>query len=106
MGSLSSIVKMMPGTSRITDDQITTAELKIRTWTILMNSMTLKERRNPALFRKSLTRRARVIKGSGCKPDDLNKMLNEFEKTKKKMDEIASALRKGKNPMSLLKGLN
>lgn len=105
LGSLDSVVKMMPGTQKITEDQISAAEQKIRTWTILMNSMTLKERRNPALFRKSLSRRTRVINGSGCRPDDLNKMLNEFDKTKKKMDEVASALRKGKNPMSLLKGM-
>ncbi len=105
MGSLDSIMKMMPGTNKISGEQIEAAEAKIRTWKILMNSMTLKERRNPALFRKSISRRARVIKGSGCKPDDLNKMLNEFEKSKKKMDEVSAQLRKGKNPMSLLKGL-
>lgn len=105
MGSLDSIVKMMPGTSKISEDQIEQAQKKIRTWKILMQSMTLKERRNPGLFRKSLSRRTRVIKGSGCKPDDLNKMLNEFEKTKKKMDEISANLRKGKNPLNTLKGM-
>jgi signal recognition particle subunit SRP54 len=42
-----------------------------------MTSMTLKERRNPALFKKHPNRRIRVVKGSGRKPDDLNKMLAE-----------------------------
>lgn len=56
MGSLDSIMKMMPGTNKISGEQIEAAEAKIRTWKILMNSMTLKERRNPALFRKSISK--------------------------------------------------
>jgi signal recognition particle subunit SRP54 len=39
--------------------------------------MTLKERRNPILFKKFPNRKMRVIKGSGRKPDELNKMLSE-----------------------------
>ncbi len=105
MGSLDSIVKMMPGTQKISKDQVELAEEKIRIWKILMNSMTLKERRNPALIRKSISRRTRIVNGSGRKPDELNKMLNEFDKTKKKMDEVALALRKGKNPMNMLKNM-
>ncbi len=42
-----------------------------------MSSMTKKERRNPALFKKQPNRKARVIKGSGRKPDELNKMLSQ-----------------------------
>jgi signal recognition particle subunit SRP54 len=40
----------------------------------------------------------RVIKGSGRKPDELNKMLSEWEKAKKKMDEIGKQIRSGRNP--------
>lgn len=42
-----------------------------------MSSMTLKERRNPKLFKKDASRKIRVIKGSGCLPDDLNKLLKK-----------------------------
>jgi signal recognition particle subunit SRP54 len=42
-----------------------------------MSSMTQKERRNPILFKKETNRKMRVVNGSGRKPDDLNKMLNE-----------------------------
>jgi signal recognition particle subunit SRP54 len=42
-----------------------------------MTSMTLKERRNPILFKKEPNRKLRVTKGSGRKPDELNKMLSE-----------------------------
>lgn len=103
LGSLDSVMKMMPGTAKISESQINAAEEKMRVWKILMNSMTLKERRNPSLIRRSLSRRTRIIKGSGRKPDELNKMLNEFEQSKKKMDQIGSMLKKGKNPQSILK---
>jgi signal recognition particle subunit SRP54 len=43
----------------------------------------------------------RVVNGSGRKPDDLNKMLNEWEKAKKKMDEMAKQIKAGKTPMGL-----
>jgi signal recognition particle subunit SRP54 len=42
-----------------------------------MSSMTLKERRNPHLFKKEPNRKIRVVKGSGRKPDELNKLLSE-----------------------------
>jgi signal recognition particle subunit SRP54 len=38
--------------------------------------MTFKERKNPHLFKKQVTRRERVIKGSGRKPDEFNKLYN------------------------------
>jgi signal recognition particle subunit SRP54 len=39
--------------------------------------MTLKERRNPKIFKKNPNRKVRVVKGSGKKPDDLNKLLKQ-----------------------------
>lgn len=100
MGSMGSIMKMLPNTPKINEDQIFQAEKKMKTWKILMTSMTLKERRNPQLFKKQATRRLRVTQGAGRKPDDLNKMLAEWEKAKKKMDEIGNKLKHGKNPFS------
>jgi signal recognition particle subunit SRP54 len=64
--------------------------------------MTLKERRNPQLFKRQPNRKIRVIKGSGRKPDELNKMLNEWEKSKKKMEELGRQLKTGHNPFSKL----
>jgi signal recognition particle subunit SRP54 len=39
--------------------------------------MTLKERRNPNLFKKETNRKIRVVKGSGRKPNELNSLFNE-----------------------------
>ncbi|MDR1234984.1 MAG: signal recognition particle protein [Mycoplasmataceae bacterium] len=100
LGSMSTITKMLPNAPKLTDDKLFEAEKKMKTWQILMTSMTLKERRNPGLFKKYPNRKIRVVKGSGCKPDDLNKMLAEWEKAKKKMFEIGSMIRNGRNPFS------
>ena len=107
MGSLGGLMKMMPGnlSSKISEDQISGAESKLNTWKILMSSMTKKERRNPHLFKKQPNRKIRVVKGSGRRPDELNKMLSEWEKAKVKMDELGKKIKQGKNPLAeLLKG--
>ncbi|MEG2802275.1 MAG: signal recognition particle protein [Malacoplasma sp.] len=104
MGSFGSLVNMLPGSSglsgKMTDEKIYEIENKINVWKILLSSMTLKERRNPHLLKKNPNRRTRIIKGSGRKPDELNKMLNEWEKGKSRMEELGKQIKKGKNPFS------
>ena len=98
MGSLGLIAKMIPAAQNLADSDLESAEERIRIWTILMNSMTLKERKNPILFKKQPSRKERVIKGSGRKPDEFNKLINQWEKFRKQMEDIGKELRKGKNP--------
>ena len=98
IGSLGSIAKMIPAAQNLADSDLESAEERIRIWTILMNSMTLKERKNPILFKKQPSRKERVIKGSGRKPDEFNKLINQWEKFRKQMEDIGKELRKGKNP--------
>ncbi len=100
MGSLGSIMNMLPNAPKITDDKINDVEQKMKTWKVLLSSMTLKERRNPSLLKKNPTRRIRIIKGSGRKADELNKMLSEWEKAKQRMDDVGKQLKKGQNPFS------
>jgi signal recognition particle subunit SRP54 len=49
-------------------------------------------------LKKETNRKVRIINGSGRKADDLNKMLNEWEKAKKKMDDMAKQIKSGRNP--------
>lgn len=100
IGSLGSVVKLMPAMQNIADDDIDTAEERIRIWNILINSMTAKERKNPILFKKQPSRKERVIKGSGRKPDEFNKLINQWEKMRKQMEELGKELRRGKNPFA------
>ncbi len=102
LGSLSGVVKMLPGANKLMDQDVEAAEERIRVWTILMNSMTLEERRNPRLLKIHPTRKARIIKGSGRKPDEFNKLLSTWEQFKKQMETVGQELKKGKNPFMRL----
>lgn len=106
IGSLKGLLKMLP-TSPFQDTAFNADNLdaQIRVWEVLISSMTIKERKYPKLFKKQPNRKIRVIKGSGRKPDELNKLLKKWEVSKKKMDEIAASFKRGKNIFSLLSDL-
>ena len=98
MGSIGSMASMLPGLNTLSDSKIALIESKMLDWKVLMSSMTLKERRNPKIFKKNPNRKVRVVKGSGKKPDDLNKLLKQWEDANKKMLDIGNMIKKGKNP--------
>ena len=59
----------------------------------IIGSMTLKERRNPGLLNGS--RRARIARGSGTTPADVNKMLKQFQQMEKMMSKLSKGGMKG-----------
>ncbi len=99
MGPLGGIMNMIPGMGqKLDDDKIAKMEEQIKIWRVLMSSMTLKERRNPKILKRDANRRVRIIRGSGRKPDELNKLLKRWEEGNKKMIEIGQMIKSGKNP--------
>lgn len=62
----------------------------------IINSMTAKERENPSLINGS--RRKRIAAGSGTTLVEVNRLLTQFEQTRKAM-KMATAM---KNPMKLM----
>lgn len=98
MGKLGSLVKMIPGMSaKISDAKISDAETDLKIAEYIIASTTAQEREKPQILRYQ-TRKARVLKGSGRSEKELNKVLNQFEKTKKVMDQIAGQIKKGEMP--------
>lgn len=100
MGSIGNIMSMLPGSPKITESKIIEIEQKMKTWKVLLSSMTVKERRNPSLIKKNPSRKIRITKGSGKKMDDLNKLLSEWEKSKTRMEEVGKIIKKGQNPFA------
>lgn len=100
MGSLNGIMKMMPGAAnaKISEAKLEEIESKMGIWKVMLSSMTLKERRNPKLFKKQPSRKLRVVKGSGRNMDELNKLLKRWEEARDKMAEAGKMLQMGKNP--------
>jgi signal recognition particle subunit SRP54 len=84
MGPLEGIIGMLPnipGVGKISEDQIDENAL-VRTEAIIQ-SMTPAERSKPQLINGS--RRERIAKGSGTKPQDVASLLKQFEMMRKMM---------------------
>ncbi|CAF0760679.1 unnamed protein product [Didymodactylos carnosus] len=103
MGSVKSVAGMFPGAEKIKESDIDNLSKRIATWRVILSSMTRKERRNPKLLEKQPSRKIRVLKGSGRKPDEYAKMMSEFKKAKEKMEHIGRNLRSGKNLLAGIK---
>jgi signal recognition particle subunit SRP54 len=91
MGSLESVLAMMPGMGNVKDAQIDESML-VHTEAIIL-SMTPKERENPNIIDAS--RKRRIAKGSGTSVEEINKLLKQFEQMKKMMKQISSGKFKG-----------
>jgi signal recognition particle subunit SRP54 len=96
MGNLGGIAKLLPGTN-ISENQIASAENKMQVFEIMINSMTMKERKNPK-YLKHPKRKERIIKGSGRTVQEYNSLVNQFEKSQKQMKEMAKYIKMGKLP--------
>lgn len=87
MGSLDSILGMVPGFNKIKkqkDVKIDDKEL-VRVEAII-NSMTVKERVSPKCL--NAKRRIRIAKGSGTKVQDVNKLIKQYNDMRKMMKMV------------------
>ena len=84
MGSFSSILKMIPGMSKLKDVKVDDKEFdRIEA---IISSMTKEERKNPKVLNAS--RRKRIARGSGTEVHDINKFMEAFEATQKMMKQM------------------
>jgi signal recognition particle subunit SRP54 len=85
MGSLESVLTMIPGMSQIKGLQVDDKQLgRIEA---IIQSMTEQERRHPEVLTGS--RRSRIAQGSGTSVVDVNKLLKGFEQAKKMMKNMS-----------------
>ena len=99
MGSLSSVMDMIPGMSQLSK-KMPMGDLddgRIERIEAIIRSMTPTERQRPEVINGS--RRKRISQGSGTTPQDVNQLLNQFRQTQKMMKRMA----KSRNPMDLMK---
>lgn len=101
MGSIGGIMGMIPGLNKkLTDEKEVEIEEKMKVMRVLLDSMTIKERRNPRLLKKDASRRLRIVRGSGRNIDELNKLLKRWEEGNKKISNFSSMIKSGNNPFS------
>ena len=84
LGPLSSIMGMLPGMgdykNMINDED---ADKNLKKVKAVIQSMTPEERKDPSRLRG--THKRRIAKGSGTTVDDVNKVINQYDKMKKVM---------------------
>ncbi len=86
MGSMRSIINMIPGTGKVTDEQVEQSEVQLRKTRAMIQSMTKAEREKPSLIDPK--RKRRIAAGSGTQVSDVNQLLRQFEQMKKMMKQF------------------
>ena len=84
MGSLRSLLSMMPGSGKIDESQIDEKQVP-RTEAIIL-SMTPAERSKPSIINPA--RKRRIASGSGTRVEDVNRLLKQFEQMQKLMKQM------------------
>ena len=107
MGGLSSLMGMMPGMGAGKMPEIDTDEAEKNMVRIeaIIHSMTPQERKNPNLLNPS--RRNRIAKGAGVDVAEVNRLVKQFEQTRKLMKQMPGfGGKKGRRGMAgMFKGL-
>src|SRR6267154_2695326 len=87
LGSLESIVSMLPGGAEaLKNTDLTKQEKEFRHMEAMICAMTLQVRRNPHIL--NAKRRQRIAKGSGVTVTELNTMLNKFNQMQQMMKKM------------------
>ena len=99
MGSVRSIVSMLPGAAKISDENIEQGDKQLKVIEAMIQSMTKRERENPSIINPS--RKRRIAAGSGTRVEDVNRLLRQFEQMKQMMKKMGAFGKKGKRRMKL-----
>jgi signal recognition particle subunit SRP54 len=95
MGSMQDILAMMPGAAASKLGNVELDEKQTERTLAIIRSMTPQERRKPELINAS--RRRRIAAGSGNAVQDVNRLLNQFEATRKMIRQLTGGkLKKGR----------
>src|SRR5699024_8540486 len=94
MGGLAGLMDKLPGVSGLPESvKSKVNDKEIGHMVAIINSMTKKERRHPDLLNGS--RRARVARGSGTQPADVNRLLKQYKQMSKMMKKMGKGGSKG-----------
>jgi len=106
MGNIKDLASMIPGVGKAIKD-VDIDDNAFKSIEAIIQSMTPKERANPDIINQS--RRLRIAKGSGTKLEDVNRLMKQFDQTRKmmkmvtgmdrsKMMQMAAAMKNMKRP--------
>ena len=88
MGSLESIIRMIPGLGHKLPADLNIDEKALKHIEAIIQSMTEKEREHPEIINGS--RRLRIAKGCGRSVTEVNRLLKQFDEMKKMMKKVST----------------
>ena len=88
MGNIKDLASMIPGVGKAIRD-VDIDDNAFKSIEAIIQSMTPKERQNPDIINQS--RKLRIAKGSGTKIEDVNRLLKQFDQTRKVMRMVTGA---------------
>ena len=97
MGNLKDLASMIPGVGKAIKD-LDISDDAFKGIEAIIHSMTPYERTHPEVLNGS--RRQRIARGSGTTIQDVNRLLKQFEQTRKMMHAVTTA----KNPLKMMRG--
>ena len=100
MGNLKDLAAMIPGVGKAIKD-VDIDDNAFKGIEAIIKSMTPKERTNPEILNAS--RRARIAKGSGTNLQEVNRLIKQFDQTRKMMKMVTGNQMAGM--MSRMKGM-
>ena len=105
MGNIKDLASMIPGVGKAIKD-IDIDDNAFKGIEAIIQSMTPKERANPDIINQS--RRLRIAKGSGTKIEEVNRLMKQFDQTRKMMRMVSgmgsSRMAQMANAMKNMKG--
>ncbi|HBK56744.1 MAG TPA: signal recognition particle protein [Xanthomonadales bacterium] len=94
MGGLGALMDKLPGMGQIPDQiKSQVGGKEIPRLIAIIGSMTPKERRHPDILNGS--RRARIARGSGTTPADVNRLIKQYQQMEKMMSKLSRGGMKG-----------
>ena len=107
MGSLGDLMKKIPGMNQMATQGLEVKDDDLKYVEAIIYSMTLEERRKLKIIKAS--RRRRIAAGSGTQIQEVNRLLKDFEKSKKLMKMMMKGGKgrgmRGRSPFGGLSGM-
>ena len=102
MGNMKDLVGMIPGVGKMMKD-VDIGDDAFKSIEAIISSMTKQERADPSVLNGS--RRKRIAMGSGTKIEDVNRLIKQFEDTRKLMKSISGGGNKAQNLMKMMSNM-
>lgn len=104
MGPLDQLLGMLPGAGNLKQLKgLQVDESELARVEAIIQSMTIQERQNPEIINGS--RRRRIAAGSGTRVQAVNRLLKQFQQTKKMMKQLGGMEKMGKRGRNPFAGL-